>query len=576
MKIVIQEWFKCKKACGMLLTYLVSEIIYIIINAYLVRVIAGAISDIPNLSEYLIEIGVICVIQIVISAIAINMKKSSHMILYSELNNRYGDKMLDSDADMFTKFTCARISTTGEFIDNVSKMGTSTVDFILQGIRVIATLFSMYVVGGSLVVPVIIIYVVGAFVMKLIYVRLSRWSEDFKDAKKARNQEMENIVYGFREVRSYNTEKYHRDRIHAFNRECQNAGLSKAKVLSGFNGVVDTIDTGGLFAVILYVGDRLMTGIMDQAAAMSLVMYVFRLVEPLIRIMDYLDEMSGNLSLAKDYVRVINYENENDNDGPENFDTVFAEENKSVIQFKHVGFNYKNKSSCLKDVSFSIPAGKRIGICGPSGGGKSTIFKLLTKNYVPKKGKITIDGSDINKLSNDSYRRLIACVHQENMIFPGSIRDNITYGYNGAHGRLTDNIIFDVCKQANIFDFINSLDKKLDTILGPMGIDISGGERQRIALARALLNDKPILLLDEATSALDRESESAIQMAVDNLENKTVVSIAHRLETIMNCDQILVVANGGIAERGTHEELLSKRGIYYRMWNVGKDKYPIK
>lgn len=230
------------------------------------------------------------------------------------------------------------------------------------------------------------------------------------------------------------------------------------------------------------------------------------------------------------------------------------------VSYENVSFHYQDdETPVLSHVSFRIPAGRSIALVGPSGSGKTTICSLLPRFYDVTEGKITIDGKNVRGLTLESLRNQIGLVQQDVYLFCGTIRDNIAYGKPEA----SMEEIVDAAKKANIHDFIMSLPDGYDSYVGERGTRLSGGQKQRISIARVFLKNPPILILDEATSALDNESERWIQKSLEELaKNRTTITIAHRLSTIRGADQILVVADNGIAESGTHEELLKKGGIY--------------
>ena len=233
---------------------------------------------------------------------------------------------------------------------------------------------------------------------------------------------------------------------------------------------------------------------------------------------------------------------------------------RGLVSFEDVSFHYSDDDTLvLSNVSFQIPAGKSIALAGPSGSGKTTICSLLPRFYDVSSGRITIDGKDIRDLTLESLRNQIGIVQQDVYLFCGTIKENIAYGKPNAS---MDEIV-DAARKANIHDFIESLPDGYDTFVGERGTRLSGGQKQRISIARVFLKNPPILILDEATSALDNESERWIQQSLDVLaKNRTTITIAHRLSTIQGADEILVIADNGIAERGTHEELIEKNGIY--------------
>lgn len=248
---------------------------------------------------------------------------------------------------------------------------------------------------------------------------------------------------------------------------------------------------------------------------------------------------------------------------------ITIERVKGNIEFRNVTFNYESrKEPALKDISFSVPAGKTIALVGRSGSGKTTITNLLTRFYDISQGEILIDNLNIENLSLSSLRDQIALVSQNVHLFNDTIANNITYGRIGEYSQSQ---IEEAAKKANAYDFIMQFENQFDTRVGESGVLLSGGQRQRLAIARALLRDNPILILDEATSALDTESERAIQNALESLQKgRTSIVIAHRLSTIEKADEILVIDNGRILEQGTHEKLLNNKSVYYSLYTGNK------
>ncbi|WP_428042290.1 ABC transporter ATP-binding protein [Candidatus Avelusimicrobium fimicolum] len=243
---------------------------------------------------------------------------------------------------------------------------------------------------------------------------------------------------------------------------------------------------------------------------------------------------------------------------------------KKGISFEHVHFEYVPGREVLHDINLEIPVGHTVALVGNSGGGKTTISALIPRLYDIQKGVIKIDGSDIRDIRQNSLRKQIAMVFQDNFLFSGTVRENILLG----NAQATEETIWKALKSACLDDFVRELPNQLDTQIGERGILLSGGQKQRLAIARAFVKNAPIVILDEATSALDNKSERVVQEALDNLmKNRTVIVIAHRLSTIQNADRIVVINDGRIAEQGTHEELLKKNGAYaslYAMQFKGK------
>jgi ATP-binding cassette, subfamily B, heavy metal transporter len=237
---------------------------------------------------------------------------------------------------------------------------------------------------------------------------------------------------------------------------------------------------------------------------------------------------------------------------------------RGEIEFDNVRFHYERERPILRGVSFKVPAGKTIAIVGPSGAGKSTVSRLLYRFYDVTGGTIRIDGQDIAQVAQASLRTAIGMVPQDTVLFNDTIRYNIEYGHPGA----TRGEIEAAARLAQIHDFVLGLPKGYETVVGERGLKLSGGEKQRVAIARTILKAPPILMLDEATSALDTMTEQEIQAALRRVsENRTTLVIAHRLSTVVDADEIIVLERGRIVERGTHRALLATGGVYAAMWN---------
>ncbi|HEX6912646.1 MAG TPA: ABC transporter ATP-binding protein, partial [Longimicrobium sp.] len=238
---------------------------------------------------------------------------------------------------------------------------------------------------------------------------------------------------------------------------------------------------------------------------------------------------------------------------------------REAVRFEGVGFEYAPGSPVLRDIEMSIRPGEVVALVGPSGAGKSTLADLLPRFYDPTSGRITLDGRDVRTLKLKDLRALLGIVTQETILFHDTVRANIAYGRNDA----TQAEVEAAARAANAHEFISQLPERYDTVLGEKGTRLSGGQRQRIAIARALLRNPPILILDEATSALDTESERLVQQAIEELmAHRTVLVIAHRLSTVRRADQIVVVDAGRIVERGTHDELVARGGLYRRLYDM--------
>ena len=246
-------------------------------------------------------------------------------------------------------------------------------------------------------------------------------------------------------------------------------------------------------------------------------------------------------------------------------DAIIPDAAGGQVEFRNVDFSYDKERQILKDVSFKLESGRSIAIVGPSGSGKSTIINLIPRLYDTDSGEVLYDGINVRKLDLTFLRRSVGVVSQETYLFNGSIRDNLKYAKEDA----TEEEMIEVCKKANIYDFIEKQEKGLDTLVGNRGLKLSGGEKQRLSIARVLLKDPALLIFDEATSALDSISESKIQEAIEPIiKERTSILIAHRLSTVLAADEILVVKDGQVVERGKHSDLVAKNGVYTELYNT--------
>jgi ATP-binding cassette subfamily B protein len=249
---------------------------------------------------------------------------------------------------------------------------------------------------------------------------------------------------------------------------------------------------------------------------------------------------------------------------PEREDAVVLEDAEGRVEYDGVTFRYPDGEEALSDVSFDVEPGRMVGLVGPTGSGKSTLMKLLMRFYDTDEGTVEVDGRDVREYTLRSLRGAVGYVSQEPFLFTGTIRENIAYGMEA-----TDEEIEEVARRANAHDFVTDLEDGYETEVGQRGDKLSGGQRQRIAIARAILRDPPVLVLDEATSHVDNETEVLIQRSLrDLIADRTTFAIAHRLSTVRNADQILVLEDGEIVERGTHDDLLEQGGLYANLWSV--------
>ena len=283
-------------------------------------------------------------------------------------------------------------------------------------------------------------------------------------------------------------------------------------------------------------------------------------ISPVMTLINFMEQYQSGVTGFERFIEIMDAEPEHDD--PEAVDMGKAE---GHIELRNVTYAYDGEKDVLDNVSLNIEKGKTYALVGPSGGGKTTICHLIPHFYDLTSGEILIDGKDLRNVTRESVRRNIGIVQQDIYLFNASIRDNILYGRLDA----TEEEIIEAAKRANIHDYIMTLENGYDTQIGERGVRLSGGQKQRLSIARVFLKNPPILILDEATSALDNTTEILIQQALDDLcRGRTTLVVAHRLSTIKNADEIAVIADGKIAEQGTHEELIAKNGIYADLYSL--------
>jgi ABC-type multidrug transport system fused ATPase/permease subunit len=314
--------------------------------------------------------------------------------------------------------------------------------------------------------------------------------------------------------------------------------------------------------LVLGVGAwQVIEGAITTGELLVLIAYIAAVYQPLEQISNTIGGLNQQLVALDAAMGLLDTEKEVE----EADDAIDIGRAAGAVAFEGVSFAYKGRRDTLKDIDFSVQPGQRVAIVGPTGAGKTTLISLLIRFYDPSRGRISIDGHDVRRLTLESLRNQISVVLQEPLLFSGSIAENIRYGRLGA----TDEEIVAAARAANAHDFVSRLPKGYDTILGERGAQLSGGERQRICVARAFIKDAPILILDEPTSSIDSKTEGVILDALEDLmDGRTSFMIAHRLSTVRDADLILVMRDGELVEQGTHDELVELEGVYYGLYDA--------
>lgn len=429
-------------------------------------------------------------------------------------------------------------------------------------IKIVGAFIFLFVINRKLALPLIFLVIVMFFFSFRQNQKMQRTFIENRRKIGDVNASLQDTLAGIRVVQSFTNEDIEKEKFRRSNQAFLVSKKDNYRCMGEFMSS-NLFFQGMMYLVTLvYGGFLIANGEMSAADLAMYALYIGIFISPIQILVELMEMMQKGLSGFRRFLDVMETESEiRDADNAAELTDV-----KGHVRYDHVSFHYNDdETPVLSDISIDIPAGKSIALVGPSGSGKTTICSLLPRFYDVTGGSITVDGKDIRGLTLKSLRSQIGMVQQDVYLFDGTIKDNIAYGKPGA----SDEEIIKAAKCASIHDFIMELPDKYDTYVGERGTRLSGGQKQRISIARVFLKNPPILILDEATSALDNESERWIQKSLEELsKNRTTITIAHRLSTIRDADEIIVITEEGIAERGTHAELLEKNGLYAAYYNM--------
>ena len=437
-------------------------------------------------------------------------------------------------------------------------------------------LISIVTIGGALIamfcicwqLALVVAVVLPLFLGILMHERgrMMRVSAEVKARTAEINESIESSLSGIRTARAFANERLESEKFTAGNRKYVQARGEFYVAMGRFMTAMECLASVLMVAVIGAGGLLIMRGKLDLVDLLTFNLFITAFINPVRKLATLSELFAAGFAGLRRFVEIMRRE-PSIRDKP---DAVTLEHVRGGIEARDVCFAYHPDEPVLRDLSFRADPGEHIGIVGLSGGGKSTLCQLILRFYDVDSGGICIDGADVRDVTQDSLRRCIGIVQQDVFLFASTVGDNIRYGRPGA----TDAEVEEAARRAEILDDIEQMPRGFDTWVGERGVRLSGGQKQRIAIARMFLKDPAVLILDEATSALDSITEAKVQAAFRNLsEGRTTLTIAHRLSTIRDCDRILVIQEGSIAEQGTHAQLLEAGGVYaglYRMQESGK------
>jgi subfamily B ATP-binding cassette protein MsbA len=449
---------------------------------------------------------------------------------------------------------------------NVSRVMAAATDVVVSLVKdslaIVGLLAYALYINWQLSLIVFLIAPPTALVIRYFSERMRKLSHSLQDSVGDLTRVLQEAINGTREVRIFGGEKYEKDRFFYINNWIRRYNMKVAAASQINVPVVQILTVTALSVVVYFAAAQSQTGEITVGEFVSLITALALLSAPIKRLTKVNVQLQGGLAAAETVFSLLD-ENPEIDLGRKTIDRARGNIEFQAVCYTHAG----SQKQVLHDINLSIAAGETIALVGPSGGGKTTLASMLPRFYNPSSGRIILDGIDTQDLTLASLRQQIAYVGQHIILFNETIAANISYGAQGR--QVSEQELIDAATRAHALEFIEKLPEGFNTLTGENGVRLSAGQRQRLAIARALIKDAPILVLDEATSALDTESEKVVQAALDTLRSgRTSLVIAHRLSTIENADRILSLQDGRIVEQGTHSELIQRNGVYARLYKA--------
>ena len=434
-------------------------------------------------------------------------------------------------------------------------------DVFLSIVTLVGAFIMLCIINAYLALIVFAVIPLGVVISVILRRRMKKAFAEVRVVQGEINADIESAVSGMRVSRAYSAQEHESEKFGEGNKRFVKAKCRQYKVMGEFHSSMNFFMDFLYFAVLLSGGLFFYYDLIDAGEFTAFVLYITTLITPIRTLINIFEQIQEGMTGFKRFCEIMDVPPEE-----ESPNAICPENVAGEIEFDDVTFSYNQDGDgkkVISNFSMKIPAGKTIALVGPSGGGKTTVCHLIPRFYEIDGGKITVDGHDIRDLQRAALRKNIGIVQQDVFLFNGTIRENIAFGDFSA----SEEEIIEAAKKANIHDYIVSLPQGYDTNVGERGVKLSGGQKQRVSIARAFLKNPPVLILDEATSALDNATEMQIQDALAKLsEGRTTLVVAHRLSTVKNADEIIVMTSEGIKERGTHEELLALGGIYRELY----------